>query len=270
MKIFITGSSGFIGKNLVKFYKNYTIFEFRKGMNISDEIHKFDPDLIINCAAEIYNSDVMFETNVDLVRKCLEYVKKNPLTKMIQLGSSSEYGTYDKATSETDVLKPENIYAGTKAAATVLCQSYAILYNLDIIIVRPYSPYGPGDTSHRLFPSLWRSFILDEPMTLVQGVHDFCYIDDFIEALDIIIHSNKRIPGEIINISSGIQISNQQLLTAFKTVTGRDGKVTVVDTFVTPLIWQANIEYIRQKYQWSPKETLHSGIKKFLKRANYE
>ena len=270
MKIFITGSTGFIGQNLVYFYKHHTVFEYRRGMDINVELTNFKPNLIVNCAAEIYNSELMYKTNVELVRNCLEYIKKNPLTRMVQLGSSSEYGICTWPTSENDVLRPNNMYAGTKGVATILCQTYANTYNLDIIIVRPYSPYGPGERPHRLFPALWRAFKLNQQMTLVQGVHDFCYIDDFIDAVDLVIRSDKRTPGEIINISSGEQHSNKQILDVFRKVTGIEGNVVEVDEFVTPIVWQADISHIKNKYSWKPKETLTSGIKKFLERANYE
>ena len=32
MKIFITGSTGFVGQNLVKFYQQYSVFEYKRGM----------------------------------------------------------------------------------------------------------------------------------------------------------------------------------------------------------------------------------------------
>ena len=76
MKIFVTGSTGFIGKNAVAFYRsqNFEVFEFRRHMDLSKELDQFNPNLIINCAAEIYNKDQMFETNVGLVEKCLRWV----------------------------------------------------------------------------------------------------------------------------------------------------------------------------------------------------
>lgn len=261
---------GFIGKNLVAHFTDHTVFAFTRNMTLADELVKFQPDLIINCAAEIYNKDKMLIANVSIPHICLEYVKGNPTCKMIQLGSSSEYGPVARASKETDKVKPRDEYSVSKAAATIMCQKYATNHNLDVVIVRPYSPFGPGEQPHRLFPNLWRSFTLGTPMKLVNGVHDFCYIDDFVEALDLIISSDKRTPGEIINVSSGVQSSNLEVLDAFKAATGKEGNVTLEDKFVTPPVWKCNNKLVRTKYNWTPKHTLAQGIVKFLTQAKYE
>jgi nucleoside-diphosphate-sugar epimerase len=107
-------------------------------------------------------------------------------------------------------------------------------------------------------------------MKLVNGVHDFCYIDDFVEAIGLIVASHQRTPGEIINISSGVQSSNIDVLNAFKQVSGKQGNVTLEDRFVTPPVWKCNNKLIKTKYNWTPAHTLAQGIEKFLAKAKYE
>ena len=271
MKIFITGSTGFIGTNLVQYYKDHEVFEFKRYMNIEGKLDYFKPDLIINCAAEIYDKSAMWKTNVELTRSCLDFCVENPNTAMIQLGSSSEYGyDYSRATMESDSLNPVDMYAGTKGMASLMCQTYGNVYKTDVVVIRPYSPYGPFERPHRLFPNLWRSFKLDRPMDLVLGVHDFCHIDDFVNAVDIVVSSDQRHPGEILNVSSGIQTSNVDVLAVFKKVTGLQGNVNIVNKFVTPTVWRCDNTKIKLRYGWSPKTSLEQGIKLFLERANYE
>lgn len=270
-KILITGSTGFIGSNLVKFYNNHELFEFQRYMDIKVKLNYFKPDLIINCAAEIYDKDNMWRSNVEITRECLEYCKNFTNTEMIHFGSSSEYGyKYNRATMEKDSIDPVDMYAGTKSIASILCETYGNVYKTNVVTLRPYSLYGPGDRPHRLFPNLWRSFKLDRPMNLLLGVHDFCYIDDFINAVDIVIHSPKRQPGEILNVSSGVQSSNIEVLEAFRAVTGKLGTVNIVNKFVTPTTWRCDNSKIKLKYGWSPKIDLKQGVQLFLERAHYE
>jgi nucleoside-diphosphate-sugar epimerase len=271
MKIFITGATGFIGSNLHHFYEKlgHSVFAYTRLMNIGDALGQFQPDLIINCAAEIYNPDDMWVANVELVKQCLDYQRYNSCT-VIQLGSSSEYGPYDRATVETDPITTTNMYGSTKGIATMLCQSYAKQYGSDVVVVRPYSPFGPGERPHRLFPRLWRSFKLNEPMQLVNGVHDFCYINDFVHAVDNIIACDQREPGEIINISSGVQTTNHQIYNIFKQVSGHNGAVELSDTWATPTVWCANIHKAVNKFNWQPQYNIEQGIEKFLKEAHYE
>lgn len=271
MKIFITGATGFIGSNLEKFYTQHgnQVFAYTRVMNLHDTLAQFQPDLIINCAAEIYNSDVMWGPNVELVKQCLDHQRKHPC-QMIQIGSSSEYGECNDATKETDPIATTDMYSTTKGIATMLCQTYSQQYGNDVVVIRPYSPYGPGEKPHRLFPRLWRAFKSNEPMILVNGVHDFCYIDDFVQAVDTIATSDKRTPGDIINVSSCIQTTNHEVYEIFKKITGYSGAVTLKDEWVTPNVWCANIHKAITKFGWSPQYTIEQGIEKFLKEANYE
>lgn len=270
MKIFLTGSSGFIGSNIASFFKKETVFCYRRGDSLLTQLDSFRPDWIINCAAEIYDQSKMWSSNVLIVKDCLDWIVENPNTCMIQLGSSSEYGPVDRPTSEKDSISATDMYGTTKGIATSLCKSYCQTHDLDVVVIRPYSPFGPGESARRLFPKLWQSFKHNRPMNLVNGVHDFCYIDDFVNAVYNVMSSNKRIRGDIINISSGVQTSNFEVLECFRSITGLFGAVTLIDKFCTPKVWQADISHAREHYGWKPTISLDKGISLFWEKSYYE
>lgn len=272
MKISISGTNGFIGKNLVEYYKDHSIQKINREDNVYQSLDYFKPDLILHCAAEIYEPNYMFESNVLLTKKYLDWLKTNKNSSMIYFGSSSEYGNIDKPGKETDPINPIDLYQTTKGMGTLLCQGYARFYDLNIKIIRPYSVYGKYEKPHRLFPKLWKAFKLDEKMTLYAGFHDFIFIEDFIRGVDLIRSNNILKPGDIINLGSGSQYSNLEVLDLFTKITGKKAPVDYIPKmtkiFEKP-IWVCDTEYAYKAYNFKTEYTLEMGIKKFLQTAKY-
>lgn len=272
MKIAISGTTGFIGKNLAESFSQHQILHINR-VDAYGSLNIFNPNIIIHCAAEIYDSDAMFDSNVLLTKQYLDWLKDNPVARMIQIGSSSEYGPVSRATKETDMINPIDMYQATKGMATLLCQGYARSYNLDIRIVRPYSVYGKYEKHHRLFPKLWKAFMLNEPMTLHDGAHDFIYINDFIRGIDLIIKDKKNKPGEIINFGSGYQYTNSEVLHMFNKITGKSAPVTEVGVMAKPFetaTWVCDTTYAKTEYNFTCEYNLENGIRDFLNSASYK
>lgn len=271
MNIFITGSTGFIGKNLIEFYQNHHIFKYHREP-LQETLSWFQPDVIINCAAEIYDSAKMFDSNVLLTKECAEYVRKYPHTKMIQIGSSSEYGPLAHAGSEQDRINPVDMYQATKGMATIMCQGYARQYGLNISIARPYSVYGRYEKPHRLFPMLWKAFVLDRPMDLYDGYHDFIYINDFIKGIDTLVQNNNIPPGDIVNFGSGKQYSNFEILNLFEKITKKPAPVTKIGLMAKKFessLWCCDTTYASTQYQFNCEFSIEQGIIDFLHSADY-
>lgn len=271
MKIFITGVSGFVGRHLYDRYSLlHTVVSYMRGQDITNILNTFQPDLILHSAAEIYDTDTMFESNVVLTMRMLEYVQKSR-AQMISFGSTSEYGWRDTVTNESNILQPHTAYAGSKAACTMLCQGWATEFNLDIVTLRLYSVYGAGEKPHRMFPQLWKSFMLGRTIQLVNGVHDFVYISDVVDAVDLVVNSSNRTPGEVVNVANGIQYTNEQVLNMFESVLGRTAPVEFDrERFVTQPVWCGNSDLLKNKYQWQPKYDLRAGVTEFIEQAKYE
>jgi nucleoside-diphosphate-sugar epimerase len=267
MKIFITGTTGFIGKNLIEYYKDHNVFEHKRYMDLPAKLDYFKPEVIINCAADIYKPDDMWIPNVVWVRDCLEYLKENSTTKMIQIGSSAEYGPMPRASNETDRINPVDMYQATKGAATLLCQGYARQYKLDVKIARVYSAYGHHEKPHRLFSRLYDAFFNNQAMTLYDGNHDFIYINDFIRGINMLINAGVK-HGDIINFGSGIQYSNLEVLNLWEKITGKKAPVTYEDRMAKSFeseVWLCDTDYSKNVYGFKTEYSLEDGIRDLIK-----
>ena len=273
MKIFISGTNGFLGRSLKEYYEpNNEIIEYVRGADIFMMLEASQPDFIIHCAGEIYNPDHMFSTNVVMVESILEWVKRHPTTKMIHVGSSSEYGALDRPSKETDRINPLNVYESTKGAGTLLCQGYARHYKLNICVARIYSGYGAYEKERRLFPTLYRAFFKNEPMKLFDGVHDFIYIDDFVRGIDMLV-KNGFIQGDIINFGSGVQYRNITVLRIWEVHTGMTAPVEYLGGQMAhaqrdAMFWQCDTSYAEKQYGFKTEFDLESGIKEFIRIKN--
>lgn len=272
--ILITGSNGFIGKNLNHFYsQNNTVIEYSKDSDwtVEEVINQKNTniDIIINCAADIYNPSEMFESNVVLLNRILSCCVDKSNIKIVQIGSSSEYGEKKNKMSEKDVLEPRTMYEGTKAAATMLAVGYAREYGVDVCVVRPFSIYGLHEKEFRFFPTLMRHFLNRERMTVTKGYHDFVYIKDFVRAIDIILNSEKeKTCGDIINVGSGHQLSNFDIVWHFEESFEKyfDGEIgnDFVKKFETNN-WICDPNHAFNKYNFSTNYSMQSGINDYIK-----
>lgn len=161
----ITGGSGFLGINLVRFLlkKGYTItnldiadfnypendqIKMIKGdirdRNIVEKAMK-DIDIVVHCAAALplYSKEDIFSTDVDGTRIVLESAFKHNVERVIFVSSTAVYGIPDHyPIYENDKLDVVGPYGEAKILAEKICIEYR-KKDMCIPIVRPKSFIGP-------------------------------------------------------------------------------------------------------------------------------
>jgi len=200
MKLFVTGGSGFIGKNFIKecLKKNFFIYAvsrkkrknkknliWLKG-NISDDWSKYlkaSQILVHLNSAGVQNQNlsfkIMYNANVVMLKKLLHQSIKVKCLKWIIAGSASEFG--DTAQFETKLninskLKPRNNYEITKVLVTKLCISLAKKNNVKCRIMRIFPTYGKGESKKRLYPSLLNAIKQDKNFILKNALSKASFI----------------------------------------------------------------------------------------------
>jgi nucleoside-diphosphate-sugar epimerase len=166
MRIFITGISGFLSINLVRYLlsQGYTDIagidlvdfsypEKERIKFIKGDIRDIDTlsrsmkgaDIVIHTAAALplYSHDDIFTTNIDGTRNVLQQALNNKVKRMIHISSTAVYGVPDHhPLFETDKMRGVGPYGETKVKAEEICQEYR-KKGLCVSILRPKTFVGP-------------------------------------------------------------------------------------------------------------------------------
>ena len=274
--VLITGIRGLIGSHLKTACEalGYTVHGTTRADSIESTLNllrQVSPSYIFHTASELVDETKMFCTNVSLTHAILHYCKtaKNTLKRLVVFGSSSEYGRKTEPIAEHMSLEPETIYEGTKAAATMLARSFSITYGIPILIIRPFTVYGPGEK-----PSKFISLLLALPdkIRLSEGVHDYVYIEDFVRILLEVMSSCKRL-FDIVNIGTGKQTTNLEVVQTVERLTGHIFSMEPAQAKpYDSSSWVCDTEYLRTTYGLTANTTLEEGLKytiRFLNNGTY-
>jgi dTDP-glucose 4,6-dehydratase len=133
--------------------------------------------------------------------------------------------------------------------------------------MRLFHVYGPWESAHRLAPTALRCALEGVPLSLAEnsGRRDWVYVNDVCEAL--VLGALAGHPGEIFNIGSGVEASNEDLVSAVQSVTGRMVRrgPSVFGGRVTDALHRfAAVDRARDRLGWEPRHDLRSGLRATL------
>lgn len=180
------------------------------------EIEQFDT--IMHFAAQTHvdnsfgNSFKFINDNITGTHVLLELAKKYNIKRFIHVSTDEVYGETETNVNENTILNPTNPYAASKAGAELLVNSYNISFKLPTIITRGNNVFGPHQYPEKLIPKFIN--MLNRNMDLpIHGTgeesRNFIYIDDVVNAFEVILHSGKI--GEVYNIGTEYQITNNEV-----------------------------------------------------------
>lgn len=297
--ILITGASGFVASNLVRYFvkkkikvslilnkntnlwrikdilssTNYFYVDLTNSQSIKKIISKIKPKTIFHFAAHgaySYQNDssLIKKVNLDGTFNLIKECKKYNFTSFINTGSSSEYGFKNKKMNENDIPIPNSYYSVFKSAATLLCQFESLVNRLPITTVRLFHVYGPYEEPTRLIPTLMRQLLNNKQSQLVSPniSRDLIYIDDVINFY-VMLAKKTNLYGEIFNLGYGKKITIKKIYDYMKKIT--NSKInnkwnSMKDRKWDQKIWYSDMSKVKKKLSWKPKIDYKKGLQKTL------
>jgi UDP-glucose 4-epimerase len=209
--ILVTGADGLLGRRVVEYASKYS--KICAVVHAQPKKPILDVDYLVVDLSKDWNPDVLpkkvssiihlaqssnfrdfpdsaldvFGVNVATTARLLDYARKADVQSFVYASSGGVYGNGSEAFKENAPIVPPGqlgYYLGSKACGEILVQSYASIFQ--VVILRPFFMYGPGQNRSMLIPRLMDSVATGKHVTL-QGTHGLrinpVHVDDAAQAV---------------------------------------------------------------------------------------
>lgn len=162
---------------------------------------------------------------------------------------------------------PRSMYDESKRYAEALIYSYRRKFGLSTVIARFFNTYGarmdPKDG--RVVSNFIVQALTNIPMTIYGDgtqTRSFCYVDDLIHAICLLIESEEEGP---MNLGNPTEFTMLELAERVKRLTSSKSKIVHKPLPEDdPLQRKPDIRLAREKLGWQPKISLEQGLKQTI------
>ena len=295
--LLIIGGTGFIGHHCLRYAKkfnwrltsvsrnspkserkvkevNYLKLDVNNQKEINKKLNKNFTHIInlVGSSNQIFNKknkNSINKTQLNGSKKIMNFFCNKNIHRFIQIGSAAEYGQKRLPHKENTKCLPKSDYGHAKLKTTKHLLNLFSQRSFNGAIVRLFQVYGERQNQDKIIPYVLNNCLVNKKFILTKGVQtrDFCYIDDVVKAIFLLLNKDDNINGKIFNVASGKDISIKKLVLLIKNIVGLGkpifGKLDLKKNEVIKS--RADIKKIK-KMGWLPKTNLETGIKLLLKR----
>ena len=276
--VLVTGASGFVGRHLCDRLEalGKTVIRTSRGAGVDltkDQLplqgvgHVFHAGARTGVPAAWENPAGFIETNTLGTVRVLDQCRRHGCG--VSFLSAYIYGNPQRIPiRETDSIDANNPYALSKYLAEQACCFFAKTYGVNVVSLRLFNVYGPGQGPNFLIP-----FIVEQAVNPaydkieVMDLHpsrDYIYIDDVIEA---ILRSTRASSGSVFNVGSGGAHSVEDVIKLVCEAAGVNkpyfGKAQRRQNEID--LTKADISALYYAVGWKPQTTLAAGLREMVK-----
>ena len=307
MKVLVTGGAGFIGSHvcshlLLQGHEVTIIDDFNdfynpeiKRANIRSlgggvSLHEGDIrdcdfvrgvlsqggfDAIIHIAARagvrpsLLNPQLYIETNITGTHNLLAEAHQNGIGRFLFASSSSVYGLTKQVPFSEDLALPQTLspYAATKIAGEHLCGNYAHLYGMNVVCLRFFTVYGPGQRPdlaiHKFTDSIYRGKSIPQ---FGDGStrRDYTYVDDIVQGvLGALRYEGPKF--DIFNLGENQTTTLSELILEIEKALGKKAIIERLPEQQGDMpLTAADITKARSLLGYNPQTKIREGIPKFV------
>lgn len=244
---------------------------------------EIQPDYIFHLAAQssvglawknpTLTVDVNIKGSINVMDAVRELFYK---PRVLLIGSGEEYGHIqpgETPITETNLLRPGNIYAATKACQNMIGNIYSKAYDMELMMVRAFNHIGPGQAPMFVVSDFCKQVAeiekgLREPVMMVGNLaakRDFTDVRDVVKAYVRLVQKGQ--PGETYNVGSGNAKEIRQILDLIIFMSDKEIKVEIDPNKIRPVdvpIIEADITKINRLTGWRPEIPLEQTIQETL------
>lgn len=158
---------------------------------------------------------------------------------------------------------PRGVYDEAKRFQEAITMAYHTYHGLDIRIVRIFNTYGPRMRLNdgRALPAFFSQAIKGDDITVFgdgSQTRSFCFVDDLIDGIYKLLHSNYTLP---VNIGNPVEITIKQAAEEIVKLTNSTSKITYLDLPKDdPKVRQPDITKAKEILNWEPKVSRQEGL----------
>lgn len=307
MKVLVTGGAGFIGSHVCShlllqghevaliddfndFYnpeiKRANIKSLGGGVSLNEgDIRDRDFvkgvlsqggfDAIIHIAARagvrpsLLNPQLYIDTNITGTHNLLAEAHQNGIGRFLFASSSSVYGLAKQVPFSEDLALPQTLspYAATKIAGEHLCGNYAHLYGMNVVCLRFFTVYGPGQRPdlaiHKFTDSIYRGKSIPQ---FGDGStrRDYTYVDDIVQGvLGALRYEGPKF--DIFNLGENQTTTLSELILEIEKALGKKAIIERLPEQQGDMpLTAADITKARSLLGYNPQTKIREGIPKFV------
>jgi len=214
MSVFITGSSGFVGKSFIANFSEEKLIQWKRG----NEININSALVVMHFAGKAHdlkktsNPDEYYQVNTELTKEMFDAFLASESKVFITM--SSVKAAADEVTGElTEECNPNPIthYGKSKLMAEQYILSKEIPVVKRVYILRPCMIHGPGNKGNLNLLFKLSSMQIPWPLGAFENKRSFCSIDNLMFVFKELIE-REDIPSGVYDVADDIPLSTNEVI----------------------------------------------------------